>query len=492
MSYQASPTGVSRFFAQLRQLGLARTTDRWVGGVAGALARRINLDAALVRLIVALLVLFGGVGLLAYGLAWLLLPEEEDGRIHLEELTLGRWSSGAIGALVTCFCGLPWGLSVFFPWSWPFVVALTVLAVILIVRDQQQPVRHFTPGPAPVGGPSGDPSWRAATYEAPRTGAAPTAAAAAGTPNTAAASVADDDQAGAAPAAAPFDTASYPTGAASGAPAQWGVPRPPQPWRTRVITKPHVAQVGSAHTLLTMGLGFLAAAGAYWLGNGYFQSAMWAIAALTVVLGLGLAVAALRGRRSGTLTTLSVLFTAFVVAPAGLVSLTASPRLLAATNESPLMLFSHSTTLRSHASLFGQHDLHFTGTERLDAPLTVATWAGEINLEVPEGYPIEIHTEIGLGEIEARIFEDQTMVAQDSAPSKFSRWLIDEVDFATDRDWDDDRDWEDNNFHRPVGNRHLRFNGSGAHVLRLGEGKPRAVVYLTGGVGEIKVHQFRK
>lgn len=321
MSYQASPTGVSRFFTQLRQLSLVRTTDRWVGGVVGGLARRLNLDAALVRLLVALLVIFGGVGLLAYGLAWLLLPEEDDGRIHLEELTLGRWSSGAIGALVACFCGLPWGLSMFFPWTWPFAAGLVALAVVLIVRDQQQPGHHFTYNSAAAGGPSPDPAWRSASYAAAADPDAPGSAA-----------PSDDDRAGGATSAAPFVTGSYPNAAASGGADRWGTTPPlgPRRWYPPATTKPRVLQVGAPHTMLTLGLGFLAAAWAYWLGDGYFQSGVWAIAALTVVLGLGLAVAALRGRRSGALTTLTVLMCAFVVAPTGLVTLSASPRLLAA------------------------------------------------------------------------------------------------------------------------------------------------------------------
>jgi len=61
-----------------------RTNERWIAGVAGGVAHRFDLDPTLVRCVWVVLSLFAGVGLVLYGLAWALLPEESDGRIHLE------------------------------------------------------------------------------------------------------------------------------------------------------------------------------------------------------------------------------------------------------------------------------------------------------------------------------------------------------------------------------------------------------------------------
>lgn len=51
-------------------------TDRWLGGVCGGLARVSGMDAWVWRLLVTLLVVFGGVGLLLYVLLWIFVPSE--------------------------------------------------------------------------------------------------------------------------------------------------------------------------------------------------------------------------------------------------------------------------------------------------------------------------------------------------------------------------------------------------------------------------------
>ncbi len=49
--------------------------DRKLCGVCGGFAEYLNLDPTVIRLIWALLVLFGGTGLLAYLVAALIMPE---------------------------------------------------------------------------------------------------------------------------------------------------------------------------------------------------------------------------------------------------------------------------------------------------------------------------------------------------------------------------------------------------------------------------------
>jgi phage shock protein PspC (stress-responsive transcriptional regulator) len=50
--------------------------DRMLAGVAGGIARYLNADVTLVRIIIAALALFNGLGLALYAAAWLLLPED--------------------------------------------------------------------------------------------------------------------------------------------------------------------------------------------------------------------------------------------------------------------------------------------------------------------------------------------------------------------------------------------------------------------------------
>lgn len=54
-------------------------TDRMLFGVAGGMARSMDLDPSIVRLVWALLVLAGGVGLLLYIVAAIVIPEEPVG-----------------------------------------------------------------------------------------------------------------------------------------------------------------------------------------------------------------------------------------------------------------------------------------------------------------------------------------------------------------------------------------------------------------------------
>jgi phage shock protein PspC (stress-responsive transcriptional regulator) len=59
---------------QLRRSG----DDRMLAGVAGGIARYLNADVTLVRVIIAALVLFTGAGAALYLAAWLLIPADGD------------------------------------------------------------------------------------------------------------------------------------------------------------------------------------------------------------------------------------------------------------------------------------------------------------------------------------------------------------------------------------------------------------------------------
>ncbi len=61
---------------QLRRSG----DDKMLAGVAGGIARYLNADVTLVRVIIAALALFTGAGVALYIAAWLLIPA--DGNDH--------------------------------------------------------------------------------------------------------------------------------------------------------------------------------------------------------------------------------------------------------------------------------------------------------------------------------------------------------------------------------------------------------------------------
>jgi phage shock protein PspC (stress-responsive transcriptional regulator) len=54
------------------------TDDKMLAGVAGGIARYLNVDVTLVRVIFAVLALLNGAGLALYIAAWLLIPEDGE------------------------------------------------------------------------------------------------------------------------------------------------------------------------------------------------------------------------------------------------------------------------------------------------------------------------------------------------------------------------------------------------------------------------------
>ena len=67
---------------QLRRSG----DDRMLAGVAGGIARCLNADATLVRVIIAALALFTGAGPALYLAAWLLIPVDGE-----DQSIAGAW-----------------------------------------------------------------------------------------------------------------------------------------------------------------------------------------------------------------------------------------------------------------------------------------------------------------------------------------------------------------------------------------------------------------
>jgi phage shock protein PspC (stress-responsive transcriptional regulator) len=65
---------------------------RLVAGVCTGLAGYVGVDATLVRLAFALLTAFGGLGVLLYLCAWIVIPDETDG-ISIAETFVGKQRS---------------------------------------------------------------------------------------------------------------------------------------------------------------------------------------------------------------------------------------------------------------------------------------------------------------------------------------------------------------------------------------------------------------
>ena len=162
------PTGprVSREDAQ--DLGRIRRSlaDRKIAGVAGGIARHLDIDPLLVRVGLVLLAFFGGGGLLIYAAGWLLIPEEgsDEGVIRTDHRTR---------TVLLAIAGIVAGLSLvgdsFGGWEFPWPLAIAGV-LIAAVAAASRPKQH--PGPLPSSGwlPAGStgtvPGARAATGSA--------------------------------------------------------------------------------------------------------------------------------------------------------------------------------------------------------------------------------------------------------------------------------------------------------------------------------------
>jgi phage shock protein PspC (stress-responsive transcriptional regulator) len=79
MNTATADTGSTTMTDQPAARQLRRSADdRMLAGVAGGIARYLNADVTLVRVIIAALVLLNGAGLALYVAAWLLIPEDGE------------------------------------------------------------------------------------------------------------------------------------------------------------------------------------------------------------------------------------------------------------------------------------------------------------------------------------------------------------------------------------------------------------------------------
>lgn len=154
-------SGMDRFFNSIRAMNLYRAQPRVLGGVCSGISQRYGIDMTLMRIlfIVAALLGFGG---FLYALAWAFLPEVEDGRIHLEQALHGDFTGGLAGAIVLAlFSGAPASISVdllpsFFGSS-TFIGIAAVVAVLLIAnsRRNSQNYSGYPYGPGGYDGGAG-------------------------------------------------------------------------------------------------------------------------------------------------------------------------------------------------------------------------------------------------------------------------------------------------------------------------------------------------
>ncbi|WP_448073334.1 PspC domain-containing protein [Georgenia yuyongxinii] len=424
------PTHTSAFFDSMRRTGIWRGDDRWIGGVAAGVARRLDVDPLLVRGILVVLTLFGGLGMLLYGIAWALLPEESDGRIHLQEALRGNVDAALAGAIAFAVIGLSrpgtwwgawWGDGFFWSLVPLAAVALVVVGIVALVRRGRGP----RPPAPPAGWAGPPPTWQAPpTPEGPPAGHGATWSAAAGDAGTNRPSATDWRQAGgpvwsagataeprgqessAAPATPPHP---YPAAAAAPKPypgatatAQpYPAPRPPVPPR------PVTPGPGQAVVAVVLALCLLAVAALLLLDRVNpvgWQLPLLISGAVLGLLGLGVLVSGARGRRGGALSVLGIIL-AILVVPATVAS-AALPLNLSVSGRMGNLHATPTDTeeaARGYEFAAGDLDLDLRDlTDVADLRIPVDVGAGDITVRVPAGAAVRVDVDMGAGAVESR------------------------------------------------------------------------------------------
>lgn len=154
----------------VRDLSRLRRTvdDRKVAGVAGGIARHLDIDPLVVRVTFVVTAFFGA-GLIFYGACWLLLPEEGsprrpfglDDRSRAVALIIG----GVIAALT--LMGNTWS-GVWYPWP---LVLIALAVLFFLTRKNRRSAVPPAAGPTPYAAPYADPD--AAPHTAPHEATSP-------------------------------------------------------------------------------------------------------------------------------------------------------------------------------------------------------------------------------------------------------------------------------------------------------------------------------
>ena len=387
----SAPAAPVDLFDKIRALGAVRPDEgRWFAGVAAGLARRWGVDPLLVRGGFVALSLVFGIGLFVYGVCWLVLPHP-DGRIHAQEVTRGTVTAGFIGAVLATLAGMPFGNA----WGhsgpgWAggsgLVSVILVGALIWWLARRRGAGRAAGASTSWTAGTTPSAPWPASTVS-PVSPASP----AAGSSATSATSATYEAPSGAWPAAGSGAEEYGPTGhvppgvptasSAGYAPAASPTPRSAtRPWRPL--------------TLVTLGAAVLIGVLADQLAH---NAAVTAASALSVV-GLGLLIAGLAGRRGGFLVPVAVIL--------ALTSLAGT----ASTNDSSTPdRFWRPTTVPQAVDGFrtggASTQIDLTSEQLLTAAragaltIPIDQGAGELRVVLPAGVPARVEATVGLGEI---------------------------------------------------------------------------------------------
>ena len=383
------------FFQWLRGLGIRRGSSRWVGGVCSGLADKWGIDPVIVRGLAVVLTLFFGVGLFAYGVAWALLPEP-DGRIHVEEVARGRWTSGMTGAGIATLVGLAGtGNDVFlggndgwFFWTL-FWIAVVGGTVYWIIKRDKPKASSLGPDNKHQGAPGREgpgPSWHGPGWQPGGRSAA------SGTGTT---------------------------------PQEQAMPYAQQPYmpNPQLYVKhqpnPPKARLGAAASLLALGLAAIVGATVLMLDaanivdlNGHQAGIAAAAAAITA--GLAIIAAGIAGRTAGGLGAFSII----MLVLAGLLSLPAHDGDFQSFDQPVWSPVSITAAEAGRTVVFGNATLDLTKFANgpalgADVQVPLTSVASNITVKVPTNIPVTIKSELAAAQFSIDGKHDGGALTQD-------------------------------------------------------------------------------
>ncbi|GAA2290414.1 PspC domain-containing protein [Streptomyces kunmingensis] len=349
-----------------------------LGGVCAGLGRHCDMDPVIFRIGLAVLAVTGGVGLIAYGFAWLFVPYDDEDENEFRKLLTGRVDGPGLAAIVTALVGCGVFLSMLNNGG-----ALTFAAVLalLLAGAGYWSQQRRTADPDPV-------AAQAAADAPPEAQAPPVSPA----PSWWRDPIVKDGTSVGGTGYFWGPSGSEDLGPARAAGRGSPVRRPaapPQPRGPRGI--------GALTFLLALVAG-AAGTGASWESRTFGASLQAGLACALGVFGLGIAVSAFRGRTGAGSIMLAVITTGLLVASAALPANIATEWVR--TDWRPA----------STAELRPQYEVG-SGVGTLDLSKvdvaegrTKATHleigAGQAKIVLPRNDTVELHLEVGVGDVQ--------------------------------------------------------------------------------------------
>ncbi|MCX4586462.1 PspC domain-containing protein [Streptomyces sp. NBC_01481] len=352
-----------------------------VAGVCGGLGRYCDVDPVIFRIVIGVLSVTGGLGLIFYGFAWLLIPLEGEEENEVRRMLSGRVEGASLAAVLLALIGCGVFLSMLSNGgTLAFAAMLSIAVAGSAVWSQRR--RVTAPGGAPL-----DAATAHAVAEAPPETKAPPAP---DSPSWWRDPIVKDGTTGPVPSGylwGPED-AVVEAAQAGAPPPRRTSSAPPQSRGPRGI-----GGTVFLFALLAGGLG----TGLSWDGNPLGTSLQIGLVCALAVFGLGLLVSSLLGR-TGFGTIMTTMITAVLLAGAAVLPKDISTQWVR-TGWKPATV----AAVQEHYELGSGVATLDLSSLAVPAGRTVSTsaevGAGRLKVVVPKNAPVKVRAEAGIGDI---------------------------------------------------------------------------------------------